>query len=197
MEYGKINSIEETDKGYFTISIIQKVAYNTKLRKFNVWNVKELKKVMGDALCKDTLVTFTSKKDGVYHKLVTMEESNFSECSGCGAYTPLRNKQQIECELCYGSPMEHPRLEEELKLVKTQIKEYTYSPGITLTFCGDVKEDSLLNHLYVTTVFENSYLYNKLTELKVGDKKHVSGWVDKTDDNSVTFFNVEDVKNIL
>ena len=44
MEYGIIHSIEKTDKEYFTISIIQKVAYSTKMKKFNVWNVKELKR---------------------------------------------------------------------------------------------------------------------------------------------------------
>ena len=41
-EYGKIESFEEFKKPFITLSISQNIAYDTKIRKFNVFNVEGL-----------------------------------------------------------------------------------------------------------------------------------------------------------
>ena len=56
-----------------------------------------------------------------FYNLASIEESEFSECFGCGAYTPLRQEQQMECEKCYG-PMKKSKLDKDLKLVKKNNK---------------------------------------------------------------------------
>ena len=192
-EYGKIEAIEESTKHYITLTISQKVAYKTKLRKFNVWNVNYLKKQMAGALQKGTNVKFIGIKNGDFYKLRMIEESEFSECFGCGACTPLRNKQQMECEKCYGS-LKQSKLDDELKLVKRKITEYKYSSGITLSFI-DEKEECLINHLYVSTSFESSTIYSKLCQLKVGDKKHIRGWITEENDLN-SLFEIIDVDDI-
>ena len=66
-KYGTIEAIEESDgKPYIKLKIKQNVAYGIKYRKFNVFNVKQLKKQMGDALKKDTEVKFTTIKNGEF-----------------------------------------------------------------------------------------------------------------------------------
>ena len=116
-EYGKIEAFKEFDKPFITITISQKVAYKTVSRKFNVFNVKYLKKQLGESLQIGARVKFTTiMKEGFYN-LASIEESEFSECFGCGAYTPLRHEQQMECEKCYG-PMKKSKLDKDLKLVK-------------------------------------------------------------------------------
>ena len=46
-----------------------------------------------------------------------VEESPLSECFGCDSYMPLRNKQQMECENCFGSNKKL-KIDADLKLVK-------------------------------------------------------------------------------
>ena len=174
-EYGKIESFEEHNKPFITLSIRQNIAFDTKIRKFNIFNIKYLKKQMGEALQKGTTVKFSTIKSGSFHNLNTIEESETSECFGCGAYTPFRHQQQMECEKCYGS-QKKSKLNKELKLVKKSIAEYEYSLGITLIFI-DETEENLINHLYVSNTFENNIMYNKLTQLKLGDIIQVCGWI--------------------
>lgn len=95
-EYGKIVDLQENERGYITISINQNVAFRKISKKFNVWDLDCLKKMMGDALRIDSTVRFRAVKSGRYYKLHTIEESPFSECFGCGGYTPERNKQQMK-----------------------------------------------------------------------------------------------------
>ena len=64
------------------------------------------KKQLGEALQIGASVKFTTIMKEGFYKLVSIEESEFSECLGCGAYTPLRHEQQMECEKCYG-PMKN------------------------------------------------------------------------------------------
>mgnify|MGYP005634709179 CR=1 FL=1 len=180
-EYGKIEAMEESEKPFITLTIRQNIAYEAKLRKFNVFNVKYIKKQLGEALQKGTNVKFTTIKNDKFYNLKTIEECGFSECFGCGAYTPERNKQQMECEKCYGS-QKKLKLDKELKVVKRSIAKYTYSLGITVTFI-DEKEECLINHLYVSTTFENNANFKKLHELKVGDKKQICGWVREENDH--------------
>ena len=184
-EYGKIESFEESNKPFITLSIRQNVAYDTKIRKFNIFNIKYLKKQIGEALQKGTMVKFSTIKSGSFHNLNTIEESELSECFGCGAYTPFRHEQQTECEKCYGS-QKKSKLDKELKLVKTSIAEYKYSLGITLTFI-DETEENLINHLYVSNTFENNSMYNKLTQLKLGDITQVCGWICEENAHSSLF----------
>ena len=193
-EYGKIEDIEENEKGYIIISISQNIAYKTILRKFNVWNVDYLKKQMGEALQRGTDVKFLAVKNADFYKLQTIEESSFSECFGCGGYTPLRNKQQIECENCFGS-MKRIKIDKELKLVKKNIKQHRFSLAITLTLI-DEKEECLNHTLYVSTTYESSPLYNKLCQLTVGNKKHIRGWMNDFDDQPTNFFEMVDVDDI-
>ena len=176
-EYGKIEAVKEFDKP-FTIS--QKVAYKTVSRKFNVFNVKYLKQQLGESLQIGARVKFTTiMKEGFYN-LASSEESEFSECFGCGAYTPLRQEQQMECEKCYG-PMKKSKLDKDLKLVKKKITKFPFSFGITLSFI-DEKEECLINHLHTSNTFENSAIYHKLCELEKGDRQHVLGWVSQEND---------------
>ena len=192
-EYGRIEDLEENEKGYIVISIRQNIAYKTISRKFNVWNIDYLKKQMGEALQIGTDVKFLAVKIGTYYKLQTMEESEFSECFGCGSYTALRNKQQIECENCFGS-MPRKKIDKELKLVKKNIKQNKFSLSITLTFIDETEE--CLNHtLYISTIFESNPLYNKLCQLKVGNKNHICGWMNDNEDQPTNFFEMVDVND--
>ena len=109
-EYGKIEAFKEFDKPFITITISQKVAYKTVLRKFNVFNVKYLKKQLSESLQIGTRVKFTTIMNEDFYNLASIEESEFSECFGCGAYTPLRHEQQMESEKCYG-PMKKSKLD--------------------------------------------------------------------------------------
>ena len=149
---------------------------------------------MGVALQIGTDVKFLAVKIGNYYKLQNMEESGFSECFGCGSYTALRNKQQVECENCFGS-MPRKKIDKELKLVKKNIKQNKFSLAITVTFIDETEE--CLNHtLYISTTFENSPLYNKLCQLKVGNKKHIRGWMNDDEDQPTNFFEMVDVNDI-
>ena len=181
-EYGKIESFEEFEKPFITLYISQNIAYDTKIRKFNVFNIEYLKKQMGKGLQKGTSVKFSTIKSGEFYNLNTIEESEMSECFGCGAYTPQRNNQQMECEKCYGSPKKL-KIDKELKIVKKRIAQYKYSQGITLTFI-DETEQCLINHLYISNTFENNIMYNKLVNLKIGDKIQIRGWIQEENDHS-------------
>ena len=99
----------------------------------------------------------------------------------------------MECEKCYGS-QKRLKFDKELKLVKRSIVEYTYSLGITLTFI-DEKDECLINHLYVSTTFENNRIYNNLSKLKVGDKIEVRGWMQEENDHC-SMFNIIDIVNV-
>ena len=74
------------------------------------------------------------------------------------------------------------KIDKELKVVKRSIAKYTYSLGITLTFI-DEKEECLINHLYVSTTFQNNVNFKELHELKVGDKKQICGWTTEENDH--------------
>ena len=186
-EYGKIESFEEFNKPFITLSIRQNVAYDTKIRKFNIFNIKYLKKQMGEGLQKGTSIKFSTVKSDDFYNLNTIEKSELSECLGCGAYTPQRNNQQMECEKCYGSPKKS-KIDKELKIVKKGNGQYKYSQGITLTFI-DETEQCLINHLYVSNTFENNIIYNKLVHLKIGDKIQIQGWIQEKNDHA-SFFDI-------
>ena len=172
-EYGKIVDLQEDERGYITISINQNVAFRKISKKFNVWNVDYLKKTMGDALRIDSTVRFQAVKSGRYNKLHTIEESPLSECFGCGSYTPERNNQQMECENCIHS-MARERIGKDLKVVKKNIKQYSFSSGVTLSLV-DEAEESLIKTLYVTIIFENTPLYSKACGLDVGSVQQFRG----------------------
>ena len=193
-EYGTIEAIEESDgKPYIKLTIKQNVAYGIKYRKFNVFNVKHLQKQMGYALKKDTEVKFTTIKSGEFYNLATLEKSELSKCFGCDAYTPFRNKQQMECEQCFGR-IAKLKIDKELKLVKKTIVEYQYSSGITLTFI-DEKEECLTNHLYISNTFENKNNFKRLSELKEGEKKRICGWISE-EHGHYSFFDITDIAEI-
>ena len=174
-EYRKVENIEESDKAYITLVIEHKIAYRTKTRKFNVWKIDNLKKQLGEPLMKRTGVKFTTIKNGEFHNLAMIEESELSECFGFGAYTPFRHKQQLECEKCFGSAKKS-KIDTELKLVKRNLVEYQYSLGITLTF-------------------ENSTGFKKLCELQAGDKKHICSWITEKNDHYL-FFEISNITDI-
>ena len=193
-EYGTITHLEENARGYITISINQNVAFRRVVKKFNVWDVAYLKKTMGDALRIDSTVRFQAVKNGRYFKLHTIEESDFSECFGCGGYTALRCKQQMECENCVHS-MPRERIDKALRIVKKTIKEYKFSSGVTLSLV-DEAEESLIKTLYVTTVFANTALYDKACELEVGTVQKFHGWVSNSDSQLTIFFELVDIDNM-
>ena len=61
-QHGIIEDVDESNNSYIKLFIKQKVAYKTKLRKFNVWKSDYLKKQMGEALKKGTEAKFTTVK---------------------------------------------------------------------------------------------------------------------------------------
>ena len=95
-------------------------------------------------------------------------EVTSSKCFGCDAFTPFIYNQQLECEKYFGS-IKNSKIYIELKLVKRNLVEHTYSLRFTLIFINE-KEEYLTNHLYTSTIFENSINFEELCELKVGDK---------------------------
>ena len=193
-EYGTIVDLEEDERGYITISIDQKTAFRIISKKFNVWDVDYLKKTMGDALRIDTTVRFRAVKIGRYNRLLTIEESPFSECFGCGSYTPERNNQQMECENCIHS-MARERIGKDLKVVKKTIKQHKFSSGVTLSLV-DETEKSLIKTLYVTTIFENSPLHSKANALDVGNVHQFRGWSNISDSVLTTFFETVDIDDM-
>ena len=193
-EYGKIVDLQENERGYITISINQNVAFRKISKKFNVWDLDCLKKMMGDALRIDSTVRFRAVKSGRYYKLHTIEESPFSECFGCGSYTPQRSKQQMECENCIHS-MARERIAKDLKVVKKNIKQYKFSSGITLSLV-DEAEECLIKTLYVTTIFENMTLYSKACGLSVGAVKQFRGWCNDSESLLTTFFETVDIDDM-
>ena len=93
-----------------------------------------LKDYRMEGLQNGTSVKFSTVKSGEFYNLNTIEESELSECFGCGAYTPQRNNQQMECEKCYGS-QKKLKIDKELKIVKKSIAQYKYS----LTFIDETE----------------------------------------------------------
>ena len=192
--YGNITDLKEDERGYITISINQNLAFRKVLWKFNVWDVEYLKKQMGDELQIDSSVRYQAVKNGRYYKLHTIEESVFSECFGCGSYTPIRDAQQMECENCVHS-MARERIDKYLKVVKKNIKQYKFSSGVTLLLV-DEAEESLVKTLYVTTVFKKTALYGKACGLDVGSVQQFRGWVNNSDSQLTTFFEAVDIDNM-
>jgi hypothetical protein len=193
-EYGKIVDLKEDERGYISITINQNIAFKKISKKFNVWDVEYLKKSMGPALRIDSTVRFRSVKSGRYYKLKAIEESTYSECFGCGGYTPERSNQQLECEHCIHS-MVRERVDKELKVVKKVIKEYKFSAGATLSLVEEA-EESLIKTLYVITVFENTPLYKKACSLDVGSKQRFRGWQKESDSPLVTLFESTDIDEL-
>ena len=193
-EYGKIVDLKDDERGFVTITINQNVAFRKISKKFNVWDVDCLKKMMGDALRIDSTVRFRAVKSGKYYKLHTIEESPFSECFGCGSYTAERNNQQMECENCFNS-MARERIAKDLKVVKKTRKEYKYGSGVTLSLI-DEAEECLIKTLYVTTIFENTPLYGKALGLNVGDAQQFRGWSTNSDEQLTTFFETVDINDM-
>ena len=191
-QYGKIESILESAKTYITLIIRQKVAYGLKIRKFNVWKVDYLKKQLGDALKKGTDVKFSTVKNGNFYNLGSIEECELSECLGCDAYIPFRVTNQPECKNCCSSAKKS-KIDMELKLVKRNLVEHQYSLGLTLTFINE-KESCFINHLYVSTTFENCANFEELCELNVGDKTGIYGWI--TEENGhYSYFDITSIAN--
>ena len=193
-EYGKITDLKEDERGYITISINQNLAFRKILRKFNVWNVEYLKKLMGDALRIDSSVRYQAVKNGRYYKLHTIEESAFDECFGCGSYIPISDAQQMECENCVHS-MPRERFDKYLKVVKNNIKQYKFSSGVTLSLVDEM-EESLVKTLYVTTIFEKTALYGKACGLDVGSVQQFRGWVNISDSQLTIFFETVDIDDM-
>ena len=193
-EYGKIVDLKEDERGYITITINQNIAFKKISKKFNVWDVEYLKKTMGAALRIDSMVRFRSVKSGRFHKLKAIEESAYSECFGCGGYTPERSNQQLECEHCIHAVVRE-RIDKELKVVKKAVKEYKFSSGATLSLVEEA-EESLIKTLYVTTVFENTPLYEKACGLEVGSVQRFRGWQKDSDSALITFFESVDIDEV-
>ena len=68
-EYRKIEAIEEFDKPFITLTIRQNVAYDTKIRKFNVFNIKYFKKQMAGNLEKGKNIKFSTIKNREFYNL--------------------------------------------------------------------------------------------------------------------------------
>ena len=81
--------MEESEKSFITLTIRQNIAYETKLRKFNVFNVKYIKKQLGEALQKGTNVKFTTIKNDKFYNLKTIEEPSWP---GVSSFCTSRRK---------------------------------------------------------------------------------------------------------
>ena len=192
-EYGKITDLKEDERGYITISINQNLAFRKILRKFSVWNVEYLKRLMGDVLRIDSSVRYQAVKNGRYYKLHTIEESAFSECFGCGSYTPIRDAQQMECQNCVHS-MARERIDKYLKVVKNNIKQYKFSSGVTLLLVDEM-EESLVKTLCYNNLRKTA-LYSKACGLDVGSVQQFRGWVNNSAIQLTILFEAVDIDDM-
>lgn len=183
---GKIYSIDDSSEKYTTITIAEHAAYKVNYRRFNVWNIEKYKKKMGADFKEGTFVKFFYVKKGKYYKLSDMEEIDTSDCLRCGGFTPFRNKQQMECEWCFGGP-EKVRVDGVYKVVSSAIKKYAFSFGISIGLYEE-NVQTAEQGLLVTLVFERNPMYEELKSLEIGDKKIVKGWITEEKDDGVKYF---------
>lgn len=191
---GMIYGISESDKGYHTLVIKVNQAYSVNFKKFNVWDMEKYRTEFGDNFKEGAYVKISYYMVGNFPRLNSLELTPVSRCFECDAFTPERNNQQTECEMCYGL-VPKDRVFGIHTLVTQQMKQYRYSAGVSLGFLRDNEAEG--KKLNLTTVYENNPIFKQLTELKVGAKMDVEGWVTKENDDGSRFFSLSNTPDVI
>lgn len=191
---GMLYKISENEKEYCTLVIKINQAYQTIFMKFNVWNIEKYKTSFGDDFKEGVFVELEYYKSKNFARLNSIKLTSVSTCFECGAYTPERNNQQTECEMCFGL-IPKAKVCGIHTVVTKQIKAYKYSSGLSLGF---LQENGVEDRkLILTTVFENNPMFKDLDELDIGKKVDVDGWVTKENDDGSKFASLSSVPVVI
>ena len=168
---GKVYSLIPDPKGYSKLVIQCKVPYSIIWKKYNIWKLSRLEKIINTPLVKETMLKFSEDSESQYPTLTSIELACLDICHQCQGFYESADAQQIECGYCSNiEPKE--RLDQELKLIHVKEKQYTFSVGVTLTFTNDEE-----THTFSTCVFGSSPLYNDIKGLIKDQLYHVRGWI--------------------
>ena len=171
--FGKLFSICPDPKGFLRLVIQVKTPYSTTWKRFNIWKLKRLERIVGGPLTEGDSVKFEEDTTAQYPTLTAMDFVLLDNCELCHGYYELGDAQRAvrECGECKNR-VSRERVDEELKLVHTKEKKYTFSSGITLTFT-DTDETTTFS----TCIFERSPIYNGVKGLKEEEMYRVQGWI--------------------
>ena len=188
---GRVYSIVPDPKGFSRLYLQCRSPYSTTFKKFTVWSVGRLEKVVGSTMETGTMVKFVEDKESQYPTLKSIRLASLDTCFTCQGFYETGDAQRMDCGDCSNvEPKE--QLDGEVKLVNIKEKKYTFSMGITLTFANEDESCT-----YSTCVFDKSPLYHGVKELKKDESYHVKGWitseVDRGIDGVKAFIELDDV----
>lgn len=174
--FGRIYSIDANPKGYHRLVLEVKQPYTTLWKRYNLWKVNVVEKVLEAKLEVGLDLRFTEADNARFPTLSTVEKVLLQCCDQCQAFYEMGDAQVIDCGGCQTSiPREY--LDENLQLVFKKEKMYTFSKGITLTFSDDKDTTS-----WSTCIFENSPFFSQAKELNEKTTYQVRGWVTSSQD---------------
>ena len=175
--FGKVCELKSVDNGRYTrLTIVTNISFKTKAMRFNVWDqtLLQTKNSKLFEIGEEVEIKYTHKNS--YLHLMEMSKTSIDICPVCYKYLEATDAQRTDCTACSLIPEEEhkTRVNAQMKLTSSVIKQYLHSPGYKLEFLHESE-----NKRYVIVVFENSFLYNTIQNLKVGDCYFVIGWKSK------------------
>lgn len=176
---GKIYTLTVDPRGFTRMLFECRVPYATEWKRFNIWNMGRLEKVLETEACVGLEVKFEEGAAAKFPTLTAIEQSLFGTCEECHAYYELGDTQVSECGRC-GTVEPREYMDEKVMLVHKQEKSYTFSSGISLTFADRAETTS-----WSTCIFANNPFYEKVGSLIEKKEYIIRGWISSRQDRGL------------
>lgn len=168
---GKIEVLEDSDKGYTKLTLCSPVPWKNRYLTFYVWRKAKLQN--GEEPFKVDDTVSVEYRPGKFNRLVALESARVDVCIVCyGLYRLPLNSQKIDCGYCSVFDADRrERAPDKMKLIAITYKDCAFSRGCCLTFVDTA------DILHFGWTFETKQHFKQFGELETLKMYNISGWI--------------------